>query len=70
MEARNILGRKRKLSNVGSVVTLTFGLSNLPSSDWHSHSYWGAEGEGCCALKEPLCVAFLRMKMDMLESET
>ena len=70
MRTINILGRKRKLSNVGSVVRLTFGLSNLPSSDWHSHSYWGAEGEGCCALKEPLCVAFLRMKMDMLESET
>ena len=70
MEARNILGRKRKLSNVGSVVTLTFGLSNLPSSDRHSHSYWEGEGGGSCALKEPLCVVFLRMKMDMLESET
>ena len=65
-KARNILGRKIKLSNVGSVVTLTFGLSNLPSSDWHSHTYWG----GCCTLKKPLCVVFLRMKMDMLESET
>ena len=46
MRTINILGRKRKLSNVGSVVRLTFGLSNLPSLDQHSHSYWRAEAGG------------------------